>query len=107
MSVPSILSKYIEPGKVFIVSMLKCPYCVKAKALLTDLEVKFDYIEYENFKDNEELVDAFEKHSGIDTYPKVYIGTKCVGGFTDLNKLYQNMKLFEILKEEGISHAEF
>jgi glutaredoxin 3 len=105
-SVPSILQSYIAPGKVFIVSKLVCPYCDKAKNLLKDLEVKFDVIEYENFNDNNELVEAFHKHSGFKTYPKIYIGTKCIGGFTDLNKLFQTMKLFDLLKEEGISYAE-
>jgi glutaredoxin 3 len=102
-----LLEKYISPGKVFIVSKKVCPFCDKAKGLLTDLEVKYDYVEKDDFENtNSELLEAFEKDSGIDTYPKIYIGTKCIGGYSALDRLYQSMKIFEVLDKEGITHAQ-
>jgi glutaredoxin 3 len=107
MSIPKILEQYISPGKVFIVSMVICPFCDKAKGLLSDLEVEYDFIQKEDYEEtNSELLEAFEKHSGMNTYPKIYIGTKCIGGYSDLNKLFETMKIFKILDDEGIPHAQ-
>jgi glutaredoxin 3 len=107
MSVPKVLEKYIKPGTVFLISKGICPYCDLAKELLNDLQIKYDCIEYEAFKDRKELVETFHNHSGIKTYPKVYVGTQCIGGYSDLDKLYQSMKLFKILDREGIAYAKF
>jgi glutaredoxin len=100
------LLRYIGPGKVFVFSTSYCPYCVKAKNLLKENEIKYDTVEVDtdpDLGDDEEFIQALEKHSKISTYPKVYIGMVCIGGFTDLNKLYTTMMLFSMLKKEGIS----
>ncbi len=102
--VPEILKKYIQQGKVFIFSTNNCPYCDKAKGLLEDLGVEFDYYLVDEDKETEQFVDTLIEHSGIDTYPKIYIGTKCIGGYSDLNKLFETMKVFDILDKEGIKH---
>lgn len=104
-SLSSKLSKYIQPGKVFIFSTTYCPYCVQAKKLLSNYEIPFEYVEVDNdpnLKSDNDFIKELQTHSKIDTYPKVYIGVNCIGGFTDLNKLVKNMKLFSMLKKEGV-----
>ena len=104
----SKLYRYISKGKVFIFSKSYCPYCDKAKELFSDLEVKHGSIEVDRTND---IPSAFENfindHAKIKTYPKIYIGEECIGGYTDAQKLLKNMKLFDKLKAEGISYAEF
>jgi glutaredoxin 3 len=102
-SIPEKLSKYISPGKVFIFSKSYCPYCDDAKEMLKDLEVDFGSIEMDNEKDND-FINILHNNSGFKTYPKIYIGNKCIGGFSDMNKLFNNNKLFTLFKEEGISY---
>ena len=103
--VPSTLSQYIVPGKVNIFSITNCPFCVKAKDLFTTLKVDFSTHEVdtnENFKNNKEFIASLNEFCKIKTYPKIVIGETCVGGFSDLDKIYRNMKLFTMLKKEGI-----
>jgi glutaredoxin 3 len=97
------LSKFITPGKVFIFSKSYCPYCDDAKQMLKDLEIEFGSIEMDSEKD-QEFLNYLHNHSGFKTYPKIYIGNKCIGGFSDMNKLFNNNKLFALLKQEGISY---
>ena len=107
--VKSIISSYISPGKIFIFSITGCPYCDKAKQLMGMIKSEFGYVVVNtdpNTKSDTAFVDALHKHSGIDTYPKVYIGTKCYGGFSDVNELYKSGSLYKILKDEGIGFTE-
>jgi glutaredoxin 3 len=103
------LANYIKPNTLFIFSKSSCPYCDKSKDLLKSLEVPFNSIEVDNtpeLENDKEFIEELHTNSGFRTYPKVYIGMKCIGGFTDLEKLYKNMKLFKILKEEKIRFAD-
>lgn len=102
-----MLGKYVSPGKVFIFSKSYCPYCDQAKDLLKSLGVQFGSVEVDKsngFPNNFEQY--IHENSGFKTYPKVYIGEKCIGGFSDLKKQFDNMKLFDLLKAENIAYDE-
>ena len=102
-----MLRKYIAPEKIFIFSKSYCPYCDQAKELFTNIGVKFEAVEVDKsngFPNN--FIDFLNEHAKIKTYPKIYIGEECIGGYSDAEKLFQNMKLFEKLKAEGISWTE-
>jgi glutaredoxin 3 len=103
------LSNYVKPKTVFVFSKSYCPYCDRAKELLNNLGIPHKAIEVDqvpSLDSDKDFINYLHKHSGFSTYPKVYIGDKCIGGFTDLNKLYSNMKLFNLLKNEGIEWEE-
>jgi glutaredoxin 3 len=68
--------------KVTVYSMLNCPYCVKAKALLTQRGVAFETIMIDDWSD--EQWDAFAKSSGMKTVPQVYVDGTLIGGYTQL-----------------------
>jgi glutaredoxin 3 len=102
-TVPEKLSKFIAPGKVFIFSKSYCPYCDYAKEMLKDLEIEYGSIEMDSEKDTN-LLNVLHSHSGMKTFPKIYIGTKCIGGFSDMKKLFDINKLFALFKDEGISY---
>jgi glutaredoxin 3 len=103
---PKKLAKFIKPGSVFIFSKTYCGYCLKAKNLLKTLEVNFNSIELDetDLENDDAFLNDLDKHSGINTYPKIYIGVNCVGGFTDLNKLFKNNQLFKKLNEENVKY---
>jgi len=68
--------------KVTLYSMLNCPYCVKAKALLTQRSVPFETIMIDEWSDQE--WEVFAKKSGMKTLPQVFVDDKLIGGFTQL-----------------------
>lgn len=103
----TMLGKYVSKGKVFIFSKSYCPYCVDAKNLFKSIGVKYEAVEVDQSNGfAEDFIQYINKHANIKTYPKVYIGEKCIGGFSDLNNLFNNMKLFDMLKAENISYDE-
>ena len=93
------LAKYVQKGKVFIFSVTYCPYCVKAKDLFSKLGVNYGIIEADVSNDfSDEFEEFLNKHAKIDTFPKIFIGLDCVGGFSDAKQLLDenkfNKKLF-------------
>jgi glutaredoxin 3 len=105
-NVPVQLQNYVKKGTVFVFSKTVCPFCDKAKQLLKLLNVKFLSVEVDKdktLKNDHEFIKILQEHSKINTYPKIYIGVNCIGGFTDLRDRFQNGELYKILKEEEIN----
>jgi glutaredoxin len=104
----SKLLKYISKGKLFIFSKSSCPHCKEAKELLVNLSIKFESVEVDLSNEfSEEFTNYIYKNSGIKTYPKIYIGQKCIGGMSDLRKLFESLNLFDLLKNENIKYNIF
>lgn len=68
--------------KVTVYSMQNCPYCVKAKGLLTQRGISFETIMIDDWSD--EAWDDLVKKSGMKTVPQIYVEGKLIGGFTQL-----------------------
>ena len=79
---------------VVIYSTKNCPFCVAAKALLESLSVKFDEIDLTN--DIEKRLEISSKYNWR-TVPMIIINDNFVGGFDELNNLYSEGKLEELL----------
>ncbi|MBI4232204.1 glutaredoxin 3 [Candidatus Peregrinibacteria bacterium] len=73
-----------------------CPYCVKAKTLLHSLNVEF---EEHDISDTPDKIQELYEKSGLQTVPQIFVGEKCLGGFSDIEKLHQEGKLLDLLKE--------
>jgi glutaredoxin len=105
----SKLNNYISSGKIFIFSTTNCPYCDKAKQLMSMIKAQYGTITVTtdpDTKNDSQFIEALHANSGIRTYPKIYVGTKCYGGFSDVNALYQSGELYRILEAEGIAFTE-
>ncbi len=61
-----------------------CPYCVKAKALLTKRGIEFDVVDVTN---DQAKRDWLVKASGMRTVPQIFIGEESVGGSDDIYAL--------------------
>lgn len=68
--------------KITVYSMQNCPYCVKAKNLLTQRGLKYDVVMIDEWPDAE--WDALVKKSGMKTVPQIYVDEKLIGGYTQL-----------------------
>jgi glutaredoxin 3 len=75
-----------------------CPYCVRAKALLTRKGVPFQEIPVDG---DDALRTWLVEQSGQQTVPQVFAGTRSLGGYSDLEALDRAGRLDPILRGEG------
>lgn len=62
-----------------------CPYCMKAKQLLTSLEVSFEEVDVAAH--SEARAEIIEKHNW-QTVPAIFIGNELIGGYDELHALH-------------------
>lgn len=79
---------------VKVYSKTYCPYCDRAKALLTAREIPYTE---ENLDGKGEEAAALFAKTGFRTVPQIFIGDECIGGFQELAALDADGKLFEKL----------
>ena len=72
-----------------------CPYCARAKALLTRKGVAFDEVDV--YMDAAARKEMFEK-SGRRTVPQIFIGERHIGGCDDLHAMDEAGELDPLLK---------
>ncbi len=82
-------------AKVLIYSKNNCPFCVRAKNLLTQKGVAFEEINLEGKYDE---LDALKKKTGHMTVPIIFINEKLIGGFSELSALESQNQLDSLLK---------
>ena len=71
-----------------------CGYCNAAKSLLDKLKIQYEEINIEEENINrEDLLNL----SGSYTIPQICINDTFIGGYQELQSLYQNNKLKEII----------
>lgn len=78
-------------AKVEVYSTNYCPYCTRAKDLLTRKGA--EYTEYDVTDDDEGRIKLVEKAGGRRTVPQIFIDGKHIGGFDDLAALDKEGKL--------------
>ncbi|KAK4528102.1 hypothetical protein GAYE_SCF51G6036 [Galdieria yellowstonensis] len=76
-----------EPVVVFARS--DCPFCKQAKALLDALSIAYKLIEIDKVENGAELLEVLQKRTGQNTVPNIFISQKHIGGWTQLEQLYQ------------------
>lgn len=73
-----------------------CPYCIAARELLERLGVAYEDIDVGG---NPELRAEMERLSGRRTVPQIWIGSRHVGGFDDMDELHRRGLLEPLLAE--------
>ncbi len=88
----------MNKNKIEIYTTKNCPYCIKAKKLLSLLNLEFSE---QNIEDCFEAVclELSKKYNkpGISTVPQIIINNNYIGGYDDLEKVYKNNELKNIL----------
>ncbi len=74
-----------------------CPYCQRAKQLLTQKNVVFSEI---NVEDEPNLREEMSARSSRRTVPQIFIGDKHVGGCDDLIELDRSGELDRLIQGE-------
>lgn len=84
------------PAKIEIYTTDYCPYCTKAKQLLSSLGAAYE--EKDVTHDQAGRTEAIERSGGRRTVPQIFIDDKAMGGFDDINLLHMQGKLEPLLK---------
>lgn len=71
-------------GQVAVFSITGCPFCARAKRLLTELEVPFVDINLEKFPERRY---EMQERTGRRTVPQIFFNAKHIGGYDNLKKL--------------------
>jgi len=74
-----------------------CPYCVRAKYLLTQKGVSFEEIRIDH---DQEVMQEMMQRSNRHTVPQIFIGDFHVGGYDDLASLEMAGRLDALLFQE-------
>lgn len=86
MSTPTITEmKTMSTKKVQLYTMSYCPFCVRAKKLLTQRGVEFEEILVG--EEDDQQWDLLFKRSGMKTMPQIFHGDQVIGGFNELSEL--------------------
>jgi len=82
-------------AEVVIYSTRICPYCVRAKELLTKKGASYKEIDV---SENEQLrIEMMQKSGGRRSVPQIFINGQHIGGFDDLQALDNQGKLDAML----------
>ena len=79
--------KYEPMIGVLVLTKDACPFCDKAKALLTRMEIPFTTRKLDEDLTKEELL---EMCPGARTMPQIIIGNKVIGGYTELTSYIES-----------------
>ena len=83
-------------SKIEIYTTSHCPYCRRAKEILTGLGAL--YTEYDVDKDDKRYEEMQKRSNNRKTVPEIFIDDKHIGGCDDLEELFDSGKLQEMLK---------
>lgn len=72
---------------VLIYTFETCPYCIRAKRLLSKNNIEFEEID---ITVDENKLNELEKKTGVDTVPQIFVDGKFIGGCDDLFELYKS-----------------
>ena len=84
-------------NSVLVFSKSYCPYCKKAKQILTSYGVEFKVIELDQDAEGAELQSAATELINQSTVPMIWINNQFVGGCSDLEKLHSDDSLKTML----------
>jgi len=80
--------------KVTIYTTTFCPYCQRAKGLLSQKGVAYTEV---NLEDKPDELAALKQRTGMRTVPQIFIGDELIGGYSELLALETAKKLDEKL----------
>jgi glutaredoxin 3 len=92
------LKKRVEfiMNKIIIYTTKICPYCVKAKMLLTKKGASYQEIDASDDAIRAEMINLA---GGRKTVPQIFINDQHIGGCDDLYELDETGKLDQLLKQ--------
>ncbi|CAL7941167.1 unnamed protein product [Xylocopa violacea] len=84
------VQQLIASDTIVIFSKTRCPYCRMAKEVFDSLQKKYTAIELDERDDGDDIQSILGELTGARTVPRVFVKGVCLGGGTDVKKLYEN-----------------
>jgi len=86
-----------EYGKLYVViyTKSKCSFCIAAKTLLNNKNIKFEEIDITWDKEQHQKLYNQTKQS---TVPYIFINDKFIGGYEELNNLSKENQLLQLVE---------
>lgn len=81
--------------KIEIYTTSSCPYCVRAKQLLTQKGLAYEEL---NVEDADARAQMMARAEGRRSVPQIFINNKAVGGCDDLYRLHASGELDQWIK---------
>ncbi|CAI2382721.1 unnamed protein product [Moneuplotes crassus] len=101
----SSVDELIDTNPVMIFSKSYCPFCNKAKQLLSKLNVRYKSIELDQVREGTRMQSLLRAKSGQSTVPNIYINKQHIGGSDDLERKFHTKELHALLDQAGVSHS--
>jgi glutaredoxin 3 len=76
---------------ISVYTISNCPYCNRAKNLLSSRNIPFEEIHVS--KEDTKTVDELFAKSGMKSFPQIFNGPTLIGGYTELAQLDEKTKL--------------
>lgn len=89
-------------GRVLIFSIRGCPFCTRCKKLFVDLEIPFVEVDLEKYPERRSEA---QRLTGRRSVPQVFFNERYIGSYDDLQKLYNEGKLEELLRDVAENEA--
>lgn len=83
--------------KIKVYTADSCPYCVRAKQLLTGRGLVFEEVKIG--WDDAAAWEVLAKRTGMKTVPQIFFAEDCIGGYTELAALDASGMLQDKLKD--------
>jgi glutaredoxin 3 len=91
-----LVQKLIQGSPVVLFSKTYCPYCAKAKSILSDFHANAEILELDTRPDGADIMSALTELTGQKTVPNIYIKGKHIGGCSDLITLKESGQLKQL-----------
>jgi glutaredoxin 3 len=88
-------------SKVMMYAKSTCPHCMKAKQLLNEKGIEFNFKDLDKLKNGQEIQDALFVMTKQKTVPNIFINSKHLGGNSDLVKANKSGELDSMLDLGG------
>jgi glutaredoxin-related protein len=76
----------VKANQIVVVGMAQNPFVKKARTILTERKMDFQYLEFGSYFSMWKQRLAIKIWSGWPTFPQVFVGGRLVGGFKELNE---------------------
>jgi len=74
------IERALAKNQVVVVGMAQNPHVKRARRLLTEAKIDFEYLEYGSYFSEWRLRLAIKQWSGWPTFPQVFVGGTLIGG---------------------------